>query len=281
MTDIAFTKMQSCGNDFVVINAVARPPPAGLNFAAIADRKNGVGCDQILILQNAPAGSGADFQYRIVNADGGEVGQCGNGASCAHKFLHDEGLTTKTTLTMQTTTARITTESKNNGAVRAYLAAPEFAPRRIPLNLPQAETYSAAEVIPNLKEPFFALSLGNPHAVFFNIPQTRRESLPQVGEKLNASRELFPAGVNVGFCHEAEGGLELQVYERGAAITKSCGSGAVAATVAAIRAGKVESSSLKVSMPGGVLTCGWNGNPDSYAWLETVPQVEFKDTFTF
>ena len=281
MTDIAFTKMQSCGNDFVVINAASRPPPAGLNFAAIADRKNGVGCDQILILQNAPKGSGADFQYRIVNADGGEIGQCGNGASCAHKFLHDEGLTAKDKLTLQTKTARITTESKQGGAVRARLSAPHFNPRRIPLNLPQSESYSAASLIPDLKEPFFALSLGNPHAVFFNIPQPLRESLPQVGEKLNASRELFPEGVNVGFCRKENGGLTLQVYERGAAITKSCGSGAVAATVAAIRAHIIKPPSTKVKMPGGTLTCGWNGNPDSYAWLETVPQVEFKDTFTF
>ena len=297
MTDIAFTKMQSCGNDFVVINAASRPLPAGLNFAAIADRKSGArcdrdlglskpehrpGCDQILIMQNAPEGSGADFEYRIVNADGSEVGQCGNGACCVHRFLRDEGLTAKSKLTLQTKTARIVTESKEGGKVRAYLSAPEFDARNVPVNLPQAESYSAESVIPELTKPFAALSLGNPHAVFFYIPKEWDKLLKEAGEKLNTARDLFPEGVNVGFCREVQGDLALhvRVYERGAGITKSCGSGAVAAAVAAIRAGMVECP-VDVNMPGGVLTCGWDGTPDSYAWLETIPQVDGNGTFIF
>ena len=140
MTGIAFAKMQSCGNDFVVIDAAAQVLPANISFAAIADRKRGIGCDQILILQPAKT-QDADFDYRIINADGGEVGQCGNGARCAHLFLHSRGLTKKNKLILQTKTARITTETIGK-EVRAHLAIPNFSDPALPKSQSE-EIYSA------------------------------------------------------------------------------------------------------------------------------------------
>ena len=140
MTGIAFAKMQSCGNDFVVIDAAAQVLPANISFAAIADRKRGIGCDQILILQPAKT-QDADFDYRIINADGGEVGQCGNGARCAHLFLHSRGLTKKNKLILQTKTARITTETIGK-EVRAHLAIPNFSDPALPKSQSE-DIYSA------------------------------------------------------------------------------------------------------------------------------------------
>ncbi|MGI9337924.1 MAG: diaminopimelate epimerase [Gammaproteobacteria bacterium] len=271
MTAIAFVKMQSCGNDFVVIDAVRQVLPAGINFAALADRKRGIGCDQILILR-AAAGD-ADFDYQIINADGGEVGQCGNGARCAHLFLHSRGLTAKSSIVLQTKTARITTEAAGD-EVRAYLPPPVFF---APPGMQTAECYSAA---PYFKEKhFYSVSLGNPHAVFM-LGDDDGDMLPglaEVGKQLNAARDIFPDGVNVGFCFvRADGGLDLQVYERGVGITDSCGSGAAAAAAVAIKSGKT-TSPVDIKMPGGNLTCGWHP-PSSPIWLQAPATEVFSGT---
>ncbi len=294
MTELAFAKMQSCGNDFVVIDAVRQALPQNLDFAAIADRKRGVGCDQILILQKAEGGDGADFVYRVVNADGGEVGQCGNGARCAHLFLRESGLTQKKKITMRTKTTRITTELAGGGEVRAYLGVPNFAADAVPLNLPTAEWYRADGIVPGFAVPFVALSLGNPHAVFFaddnnddgngnsvtvrpgenkNKNDSFFARVNEIGEKLNAARELFPEGANVGFCRILPGGkLQLRVYERGAGETESCGSGAAAATAAAIR-NRNAKSPVTVQTPGGNLLCGRDG--DGEVWIQATVTFVF------
>ena len=263
MTDIAFAKMQSCGNDFIVIDAVRQVLPPHINFAALAERKRGVGCDQILILRTAA--DDADFAYQIINADGGEVGQCGNGARCAHLFLRNRRLTDKTRLSLQTKTTRIMTESIGD-EVRAYLSVPAFV---APPKMPDAESYSAAPYFGGKDYHFYPVSLGNPHAVFL-LDNNDKDTPPQlstIGKKLNTARALFPDGINVGFCFVRDDNtLDLEVYERGVGITDSCGSGAAAAAVVAIKQNKTKSP-VMVKMKGGNLLCGWD-NPSSPVWIQ-------------
>ncbi|MDM5147042.1 diaminopimelate epimerase [Candidatus Persebacteraceae bacterium Df01] len=260
---LPFSKMHGGGNDFVIVNAVHRLLPA-LDFRHLAARRDGVGCDQILILQ-APKTPAADFEYRIINADGGEVGQCGNGARCAHVFAQRQGLTDKKCLRLQTSHTVITTTGVGDGIVRAELAVPQFAPANIPLLCDkQNDTYTADNVIDAGR--FAALSLGNPHAVFFVSDETAA-AVREIGFAFNRAHELFPVGVNVGFCRVIDAcTLALRVYERGVGETPSCGSGAVAAAVAAMQAGFVHTP-VQVCMRGVELRCGWEG-ASSPAWLE-------------
>ena len=257
---LSFAKMEGCGNDFVVIDALRHRLPEHLNFCKLADRHAGVGCDQILILQAPDKDDDADFIYRIINADGGEVGQCGNGARCAHYFLRRAGLTDKRRLRLRTTSVAITTELRDGGRGRAYLGAPMFAPDHIPLCRQSAEFYTAE----NINGSFAALSLGNPHAVFF-VDDIKTTELRQTGASLNLETDVFPQGVNVGFCVIGDKALRLRVYERGVGETKSCGSGATAAAVVAIK-NKGLPNPVSVAMSGGELLCGWV--EDGEAWLE-------------
>lgn len=264
MPDIRFTKMHGGGNDFVMIDAVRQRLPDKFPAARIASRRLGIGCDQILILQRA-RGGGADFDYRIINADGGEVGQCGNGARCAHAFLRRNGLAKKRKLRLRTSAAEIATEDAGKKEVRAYLGVPEFAPAKIPLRRKKEHLWyaaSAAEGGTHLPGRFAALSLGNPHAVFLG----EAENVAAAGEALNDRKKLFPEGVNAGFCRRAEDGIDLRVYERGVGETPSCGSAAVAAAAVLIRGGGVRSP-VRVRMPGGELLCGWRGGKHP-AWLQ-------------
>lgn len=261
-TKLAFAKMHGGGNDFVLIDAVRQQIPPTLDFSRLANRRVGVGCDQVLILQ-PPLDDTADFCYRIINADGGEVGQCGNGARCAHLLVRRWGLSSKARLRLQTTHTDIITEDADGGLVRAYLATPQFAPPAIPLGREREADFYTAELVGETRQ-FAALSLGNPHAVFFVA--TEPAVIDGIGTVLNADKTLFPAGVNAGFCHATESGLQVRVYERGVGETPSCGSGAVAAAVAAIRAG-IAHSPVTVQMKGGVLRCGWDA-PTKPAWLE-------------
>ncbi|MGI9306440.1 MAG: diaminopimelate epimerase [Gammaproteobacteria bacterium] len=263
--EIKFSKMHGCGNDFVVIDAVRQTLPEPFPAAQIAARRTGIGCDQILILQKPPRNARADFAYRIINADGGEVGQCGNGARCAHAFLRRAKLAAKTRLRLQTKTAAIQTEDAGKNGIRAYLAAPEFAPHKIPLSRKKEQLWyaaAAAEGGMSLPGRFAALSLGNPHAVFIAAAE---DDLTAAGETLNTNRRLFAEGVNVGFCQKTKDGAAVRVYERGAGETPSCGSGAVAAAVVLMRGGALQSP-VRITMPGGELLCGWS--PGKAAWLQ-------------
>ena len=264
MPEIRFTKMHGCGNDFIVIDGLRQKLPEPFPAARLADRRTGIGCDQILIIQKPRRGARADFGYRIINADGGEAEQCGNGARCVHAFLRRKKLARKPRLSLQTRNVSILTEDAKNG-VRAYLATPQFTPQKIPLQRKKEQPWyaaAAAEGGMSLPGRFAALSLGNPHAVFVAAAE---DDLLAAGEVLNTNRRLFPQGVNVGFCRKAENGITARVYERGVGETPSCGSGAVAAAVVMIRGG-AEKSPLRVFMSGGVLLCGWQEG--KAAWLQ-------------
>ena len=266
MPDLRFTKMHGCGNDFVVIDAVRQTMPDDFPATWIANRRLGVGCDQVLILRRPPKRSRADFGYQIINADGSEVGQCGNGARCAHAFLRRNNLAPRKRMTLATSGAQIMTEDAGQKAVRAYLATPKFAPEKVPIQRKKEQPLyaaSAAEGGMSLPGRFSAVSLGNPHAVFI---ATEDDNLEEAGRTLNESRKLFPEGVNVGFCRREKDGIILRVYERGVGETPSCGSGAAAAAVVMIRGGAVNNP-VKVTTPGGVLSCGWKGEGHP-AWIQ-------------
>ena len=296
MPKIQFTKMHGGGNDFVVINAVTQKiaMPRLLKVAQrLANRRLGIGCDQILILR-VPKRQAADFEYQIINADGGEVGQCGNGARCAHAFLRRQKLTDKNQLFLCTRSTMITTKSIRGNKVRAYLAVPQFAASEVPMTIAdgkddaQPQWYGTekidAEILgrmlsdkerQHLPEKFAAVSLGNPHAVFpwpKNSPSLNGDEsgkfLHQLGEALNQRRRTFPQGVNVGFYQRRGSCLDVRVYERGAGETPSCGSGAAAAALVWQHFDK-SYTPVRVCMRGGELTCHWarEKNPPA-VWIE-------------
>lgn len=253
---IHFTKMQGLGNDFVVIDALNQAialTPAHIRF--LADRHFGVGCDQLLLVEK-PVSSNADFKYRIFNADGGEVAQCGNGARCFARFVRDQGLSDKDEIIVDTDAGQLVLRFDTAGLITVNMGIPRHAPAQIPLSLPQESLLYQAEVAGESIE-FSAVSMGNPHAVILvdDIAQAPVDSLGAPLER----HPLFPQRVNVGFMQIIDRQhVNLRVYERGAAETLACGSGACAAAVVGIER-KLLDSPVVVSLPGGDLTIAWDG----------------------
>lgn len=253
---LKFTKMHGLGNDFVVIDALTQAVSlTPEKICLLADRHFGVGCDQVLLVE-PPHRAGADFRYRIFNADGGEVGQCGNGARCFARFVRDKGLCTKDTITVDTDSGRLTLQLNADRTVTVNMGIPSHAPREIPLN---AESESKSYTVTVNGKPFHfgAVSLGNPHAVFQvdDVETAPVQSLGPVLEK----HSLFPERANIGFMAVAEPShIRLRVYERGAAETLACGSGACAAVVVGIDRGILRSP-VRVDLPGGSLNIAWEG----------------------
>lgn len=242
---IHFSKMHGLSNDFVVMEGITQPLPSfsASRVKALAQRRLGIGFDQLLVLQ-AARDADSDFYYRIFNADGGEVGQCGNGVRCAHVFLLRRRLTDKKRLVLATITTRLTTQVTAENRVRAIMPPPRLLP-------PQAAAGYRFEHV----------EIGNPHYVCLEN-EIGEDELSRLGSTLN---ERVEGGINVGFAAFSDAGIRLRVYERGAGLTAACGSGALAAAVVAIRAGKV-ANPVTVTMPGGVLLCGIDA--DGHIWLE-------------
>ena len=252
---LKFTKMQALGNDFVVIDGVSQSvmlTPAQL--ARLGDRRLGVGCDQILLVQ-PPADESADFTYRIFNADGSEVGQCGNGARAMARFIARRGFSDKTRLRLRTPTTLMQVELLDNNWVRVDLAVPEFAPARIPLRREaSAERYVLQTEFGAIEGG--AVSVGNPH---FVIPVEDVDSAPvgDWGAALTRHAD-FPEGVNVGFVQRlAPDHLRLRVFERGVGETPACGSGACAAAVL-MRHWHQTGERVMIDLPGGSLRIVWD-----------------------
>lgn len=253
---IAFTKMHGCGNDFVVIDATAQPfVPTPELLHKLTDRRFGVGCDQVLVVQTASAPD-VDFDYRIFNADGSEVGQCGNGSRALAQFVRARGLSDKSTLKVQTRTARMTLSLLDDGQVQVSMGSPRFAPADIPLALPAAAGYMLdVQGFGNVE--FGVANFGNPHAVLF-VVDVDTAPVEALGKALQARAE-FPEGVNVGFLQiVSPDRARLRVYERGAGETLACGSGACAAFVIAQRAGLLGGAAT-LELRGGALTLNWHG----------------------
>ena len=251
-----FTKMHGLGNDFVVFDAINQ----SVNLTAaqlrhIADRHFGIGCDQILLVEKA-AHPDADFGYRIFNADGSEVSQCGNGARCFVRFVHDHGLSNKTTLRVQTSSGIIEPSLLENNDVSVNMGAPHFAPADVPFIADEIALSYPLQVGGHLIN-ISALSMGNPHAVM-RVNDLDTAPVEILGAAI-AVHPRFPQGVNAGFMqiitpHE----IQLRVYERGAGETLSCGTGACAAGVAGISNGWLQSP-VTVHTRGGDLTIDWAG----------------------
>ena len=253
---LAFTKMHGCGNDFVVIDATSQPfVPTPALLHKLTDRRFGVGCDQVLVVQAASAPD-VDFDYRIFNADGSEVGQCGNGSRALARFVRAQGLSDKSMLTVQTRTTRMTLSLLPGGLVQVNMGVPRFAPADIPLALPAAARYTLAVQDFGTIE-FGVANFGNPHAVVL-VADVDAAAVEPLGKALQARAE-FPESVNVGFLQIlSPERARLRVYERGAGETLACGSGACAAFVVAQRAGLLGRFAT-LELRGGALTLEWPG----------------------
>lgn len=257
-----FTKMQGAGNDFIVLDA--RRQLLNLDrdiLRRLADRHFGVGCDQILLLE-PPAGD-ADVRYRIFNADGGEVEQCGNGARAVARFLAENGLHGQPVIRAETMIGTVTLYLESGNQVRVNMGEPRFEPDAIPLAVDQLQEQYTLK-LDNEAVTCSAVSMGNPHAVII-VDDVDTAPVARLGRALQASH-WFPAGVNIGFMQIIDRGrIRLRVYERGAGETLACGSGACAAAVIGITRNLLDGD-VEVDLPGGRLRIHWVGTGEP-VWM--------------
>ncbi|MBM4180449.1 MAG: diaminopimelate epimerase [Betaproteobacteria bacterium] len=257
---LPFTKMQGAGNDFVVFDGIRRRVDLSPEqYRAIADRHFGVGCDQILLVE-APTRPDTDFRYRIFNADGGEVRQCGNGARCFVRFVRDKGLTEKTEIRVETASGIIVPKLEDDGRVTVDMGPPRFEPADIPFIADaRALTYVIDVDGPQGIEPveISALSMGNPHAVRV-VCNLDDAPVRELGARIEC-HPRFPQRVNVGFMQVLHRrAVRLRVFERGSGETLACGTGACAAVVAGITRGLLDDT-VSVHTRGGDLSISWAG----------------------
>jgi diaminopimelate epimerase (EC 5.1.1.7) len=253
---IKFTKMHGLGNDFVVLDAVNQAidlRPGQARF--LADRHFGVGCDQILVVEKSSRPD-ADFRYRIFNADGGEVEQCGNGARCFVRFVHEKGLTAKRAIRVETKGGLIEPRLEDDGLVTVDMGVPRFEPSHVPF-VTESDALVQPLQLDGASVDITALSMGNPHAVqaVANV-----DAAPVAGQGPQIENHpRFPQRVNAGFMQVVDRhAIRLRVYERGAGETLACGTGACAAVVAGIARGLLDSP-VKVATRGGELAIAWDG----------------------
>lgn len=277
---LRFTKMHGAGNDFIVLDATQAPLPLSeAQYRFLADRRFGIGADQILIVEPGNAGQGTDFTYRIINADGGEVEQCGNGARCFARFVHDAGLTDKERIRVQTMKAIIEPTLQADGRVTVDMGAPFLVPAEVPFdgNDLTPEMVNGCELwpIPLANHPVqvAVVSMGNPHAVT-RVDNVDQAPVDELGPQIE-SHARFPRRVNAGFMEVvSRSHIKLRVFERGSGETLACGSGACAAVVAGIRLGWLDNT-VDVDMRGGRLTISWFGPGQSV--MMTGPAVKVFD----
>ncbi|WP_290871345.1 diaminopimelate epimerase [Aquabacterium sp.] len=261
---LRFTKMHGAGNDFVVLDATQAPLTLSeAQYRFLADRRFGIGADQILIVEPGNAAAGTDFTYRIMNADGGEVEQCGNGARCFARFVHDTGLTAKDTIRVQTMKAIIEPRLQADGRVTVNMGAPFLVPAEVPFDTTglTPRLVNGCELWPvqlaNHPVELAVVSMGNPHAVM-RVDSAANAPVEQLGPQIEA-HVRFPRKVNAGFLEVvSRSHVRLRVYERGSGETLACGSGACAAVVAGIRLGWLDET-VDVDTRGGRLTISWAG----------------------
>ena len=259
---LAFTKMQGAGNDFVVLDCTGgKFSLSREQIRKLADRRFGVGCDQVLVVER-PSAAGADFRYRIFNADGGEVEQCGNGARCFVKFVHAKGLTAKREIRVETLGGTIVPRLEPDGEVS------------VDMGRPALEGVETVDVDGQAVE-LALLSLGNPHAVQV-VPQVAAAPVATQGPRIE-NHARFPKRVNAGYMQVLDRGrIALRVWERGAGETLACGTGACAAAVHGIASGRLDSP-VRVETRGGALTIRWAGG-DNAVWMKGPAQTVFDGT---
>ena len=265
MKKLKFTKMHGLGNDFMVVDGVNQAfEPQEAPLTQWANRHTGVGFDQLLLVEKAGAAD-VDFRYRIFNADGSEVEQCGNGARCFARFVADKGLSSKQEIRVETARGVIVPRLLDSGLVVVNMGKPRLMPSEIPLVPAAGEADDALThiVLAGLESgPLSCVTMGNPHAVLL-VDDVDTAPVARWGEAIE-SNEQFPERVNVGFMQVLdEGHIRLRVYERGAGETQACGTGACAAVVAGVRLGLLQAASqIRVSLPGGDLHIEWQPGDD-------------------
>jgi diaminopimelate epimerase len=253
---LAFTKMHGLGNDFVVIDAVRQNIELSeAQVRYLADRHFGVGCDQLLVVEAAQT-PGVDFRYRIFNADGGEVEQCGNGARCFARFVFDQGLTDKREIRVETKKGIIAPRLEADGNVTVDMGVPVLNPADVPF-VSESDAYVQPLDVAGHTLAITAVSMGNPHAVQV-VADVDTAPVAEQGPLIE-HHPRFPARVNAGFLQVVDDHhVRLRVFERGAGETLACGTGACAAVVAGILRELVVSP-VSVETRGGELTIAWNG----------------------
>lgn len=252
--NIQFTKMQGAGNDFIVINAIDQPfQLTAKQIQTLAHRQFGIGFDQLLLVESSKI---ADFKYRIFNADGSEVAQCGNGARCFVRFVVDEKLTNKHDISVETASGIITPKLENNDLVTVNMGAPRLTPSEIPFVAGEQSNSYSLEVA-NQQVTISAVSMGNPHAVQI-VEDVETAPVVTLGSQIEL-HPRFPERVNAGFMQIIDAhNIKLRVFERGSGETLACGTGACAAVVAGIQLGVLQSP-VRVSARGGELHIAWQG----------------------
>jgi diaminopimelate epimerase len=272
---LKFTKMQGLGNDFVVVDGIHQHvalTPA--QWRALGDRHFGVGADQMLVVEK-PGSADADFRYRIFNADGGEVEQCGNGARCFVRFVHDKGLSPKKRIRVETLGGLIEPELEADGQVTVDMGVPAFTPQSLPFDPLLAQPADAIHQywldVGGARVNVHLVSMGNPHAVQV-VADTAKAPVATQGPLIEA-HAAFPRRVNAGYLQVADANhILLRVYERGAGETLACGTGACAAVVAGIERGLLQRDApIRVTTHGGDLTLRWAGT--GHPVLMTGPAV--------
>ncbi|EAQ97119.1 diaminopimelate epimerase [Congregibacter litoralis KT71] len=266
--------MHGAGNDFVMIDTISqRIKLRPRDIRRIADRRRGVGCDQVLLVE-PPGQPEADFRYRIFNADGSEAGQCGNGARCFARFVRHRRLTHLTTMVVEAGSSLMTLRLRENHEVEVDMGAPLFTPADIPFRraetAPEYELTAAGETL-----RVGVLSMGNPHAVL-RVNDVNDGSLERLGEAIR-SHEDFPEETNAGFLEVVDRThVRLRVFERGVGETEACGSGACAAVVYGRRMGWLDDR-VTVELTGGKLHIQWQGD-DSSVLMTGPTAISFEGT---
>ena len=271
---VPFTKMHGAGNDFVVFDGVTRPIAlTPEKIRRLADRRFGIGCDQVLLVER-PTASGADFRYRIFNADGGEVEQCGNGARCFVRFVRDRRLTAKDEIAVETLSGMIYPRLEPDGNVTVNMGVPRFEPAEVPFEASMRENVYDLEVN-GRKVNVTVLSMGNPHAVQV-VPEVDSAPVNTQGPLIER-HPRFPQRVNAGYMQIVDRGhIRLRVYERGAGETLACGSGACAAVVAGRQRGLLDDK-VAVKLLGGTLRVSWAGEGQP-VWMTGPAMTVFEGT---
>lgn len=251
-----FTKMHGAGNDFVVLDLISqnfklRPR----DVRRLANRHTGIGCDQVLVVE-APLNPEVDFRYRIFNADGAEVEQCGNGARCFARFVREKKLTNKRVISVETAAGILELRVRNRSDVEVNMGVPEFEPQQIPFKAAaRAQSYTLR--VNSAEHEIGALAIGNPHAVM-RVKNVRKAPVDTLGPAIERHAD-FPKRVNAGFMEVvSDKRIRLRVYERGVGETLACGSGACAAVAYGNMRGWLRET-VTVELPGGKLSITWAG----------------------
>jgi diaminopimelate epimerase len=269
---IDFTKMHGLGNDFIVFDLPADAAlPSSDQWRALSDRHTGIGFDQALVLQ-PPRRHGTDAFYRVFNADGGEVEQCGNGARCVAALLHGRGKHNGGTLAIDCSAGLVRAKVLANELVSIDLGVPNFNPESLPFDVPAQNTsYTLSAGGQSIE--IGAVSIGNPHAVL-RVESVENAPVERIGRALQSNAQ-FPRQVNVGFMQVLDRAhIRLRVFERGVGETRACGTGACAAAVVGHHLGLL-GSDVEVHVTGGVLSVHWGG-PGQSVWLTGPAQRSFE-----